>query len=83
MSKLKEDLILVEGIIKESLPNAQFRVELSSGHIILGYISGKMRMHYIRLLLGDKVTVELSPYDTTKGRIIVRHKKEQKENREN
>jgi translation initiation factor IF-1 len=80
MSKQKEDLILVEGIIKEALPNAKFKVEIISGDIIEGYISGKMRMHYIRLLLGDKVTLELSPYDITKGRIIVRHKKEYKEN---
>lgn len=80
MSKQKEDLILVEGIIKEALPNAKFKVEIISGDIIEGYISGKMRMHYIRLLLGDKVTLELSPYDVTKGRIIVRHKKEYKEN---
>ena len=78
MSKQKEDLILVEGIIKEALPNAKFKVEIISGDIIEGYISGKMRMHYIRLLLGDKVTLELSPYDVTKGRIIVRHKKENK-----
>lgn len=82
MSKLKEDLILVEGIIVESLPSAQFRVEISTGDIILGYISGKMRMNYIRLMVGDKVTVELSPYDTKKGRIVVRHKKEQKEQKE-
>jgi translation initiation factor IF-1 len=80
MSKQKEDIILVEGIIKEALPNAKFKVEIISGDIIEGYISGKMRMHYIRLLLGDKVTLELSPYDVTKGRIIVRHKKEIKEN---
>lgn len=80
MSKQKEDLILVEGIIKEALPNAKFKVEIISGDIIEGYISGKMRMHYIRLLLGDKVTLELSPYDVTKGRIIVRHKKEYKQN---
>ena len=82
MSRTKEDLILVEGIIIESLPSAQFRVEISTGHIILGYISGKMRMNYIRLMVGDKVTIELSPYDTTKGRIIVLHKKEHKETKE-
>jgi translation initiation factor IF-1 len=80
MSKKKEELVLVEGIIKEALPNAKFKVQIISGDIIEGYISGKMRMHYIRLLLGDKVTLELSPYDVTKGRIIVRHKKEVKEN---
>lgn len=77
MTKTKEDVILVEGIIKDALPSAQFKVELQSGHIIMGYISGKMRMNYIRLLPGDKVTMELSPYDVSKGRIILRHKKEQ------
>lgn len=80
MSRKKEELVLVEGIVKEALPNAKFKIEIISGDIIEGYISGKMRMHYIRLLLGDRVTLELSPYDVTKGRIIVRHKKEVKEN---
>lgn len=80
MSKQKEDLILVDGIIKEALPNAKFKVEIMSGTIIEGYISGKMRMHYIRLQLGDKVTLELSAYDISKGRIIIRHKREQKDN---
>lgn len=74
--KKKEELILIEGIIQEALPNAKFKVLLQSGIIIEGYISGKMRVHYIRLVLGDKVTMELSPYDVTKGRIILRHKKE-------
>jgi translation initiation factor IF-1 len=78
--KKKEELILVEGIIQEALPNAKFKVQLQSGIIIEGYISGKMRVNYIRLVLGDKVTLELSPYDVTKGRIILRHKKEIKEN---
>ncbi len=70
----KEDAITVEGKVIEPLPNAMFRVELDNGHKILAYISGKMRMHYIRILPGDKVTVELSPYDLTKGRITYRAK---------
>ncbi len=70
----KEDAITVEGKVIEPLPNAMFRVELENGHKILAYISGKMRMHYIRILPGDKVTVELSPYDLTKGRITYRAK---------
>ena len=76
MSKQKEEAIKVEGIIEETLPNAMFKVKIEGGHIVLGHISGKMRMHYIRILPGDKVTVELSPYDLTRGRIILRHKKE-------
>ncbi|MCK4249304.1 MAG: translation initiation factor IF-1 [Candidatus Omnitrophica bacterium] len=70
----KEELIETEGIIKETLPSAMFRVELENGHIILAHISGKMRMHYIRILPGDKVKVELSPYDLTRGRITYRLK---------
>ncbi|MCL5673343.1 MAG: translation initiation factor IF-1 [bacterium] len=70
----KEDLIEVEGIVLEPLPNAMFKVELENGHKVLAHISGKMRMHYIRILPGDKVTVELSPYDLTRGRIIFRTK---------
>lgn len=66
----KEEGIEVEGTVLEPLPNAMFRVELSNGHKVLAHISGKMRMHYIRILPGDKVTVELSPYDLTRGRII-------------
>lgn len=73
MSK-KEEVIRVEGVVKETLPNAMFRVEIEGGHEILGHVSGKMRMHYIRILPGDKVTVELSPYDLTRGRIIRRYK---------
>ena len=65
----KEDVLEVEGTILEALPNAQFKVELSNGHQILAHISGKLRMNYIRILPGDKVTVEMSPYDLTKGRI--------------
>ncbi len=70
----KEEGIEVEGTVVESLPNAMFRVELPNGHKILAHISGKMRMHYIRILPGDKVTVEMSPYDLTRGRITYRAK---------
>jgi translation initiation factor IF-1 len=70
----KKDVIEVEGKVKEKLPNAMFQVELENGHVILAHISGKLRMHYIRILPGDKVTVEMSPYDLTKGRIIWRDK---------
>jgi translation initiation factor IF-1 len=70
----KEDNIEVEGKILETLPNAMFKVELENGQVILAYVSGKMRMHYIKILPGDKVTVELSPYDLTKGRITYRFK---------
>ncbi|MEC9005991.1 MAG: translation initiation factor IF-1 [Nitrospirota bacterium] len=70
----KEDVIEVQGSVLETLPNAMFRVKLESGHNILAHISGKMRMHFIRILPGDKVTVELSPYDLTRGRITYRFK---------
>jgi len=70
----KEEPIEVEGTVIEPLPNAMFRVKLDNGHIVLAHISGKMRMHYIRILSGDKVTVELSPYDLKRGRIIYRSK---------
>ncbi|MBN1897673.1 MAG: translation initiation factor IF-1 [Spirochaetes bacterium] len=70
----KEEPIEVEGKVIETLPNTMFRVELENGHVVLAYISGKMRMHYIKILPGDRVTVELSPYDLNKGRIIYRHK---------
>jgi translation initiation factor IF-1 len=70
----KENLIEVEGTVLELLPNAMFRVEIANGKKILAHISGKMRMHYIRILAGDKVTVELSPYDLTRGRITYRAK---------
>lgn len=70
----KQDVIEVEGKVLEPLPNAMFRVELENGHQILAHISGKMRMHFIRILPGDKVTVELSPYDLTRGRIVYRKK---------
>ena len=70
----KEEAITLEGKVIEALPNASFKVELPQGHVILAHISGKMRMHYIRILPGDKVTVELSPYDLTRGRIVYRFK---------
>ena len=71
----KEEAIQVEGTIIEPLPNAMFRVELDNGHKVLAHISGKMRMHFIKILPGDRVTVELSPYDLTRGRITFRAKK--------
>jgi translation initiation factor IF-1 len=70
----KEDVIEMQGEVVENLPNATFRVKLENGHVVLGYISGKMRMHYIRILPGDKVTMQLTPYDLTKGRIVFRAK---------
>ncbi|MEW6419665.1 MAG: translation initiation factor IF-1 [Nitrospirota bacterium] len=70
----KEDNIEVEGTVLETLPNAMFKVELENGQVVLAYVSGKMRMHFIKILPGDKVTVELSPYDLTKGRITYRFK---------
>ncbi|MBP9192437.1 MAG: translation initiation factor IF-1 [bacterium] len=70
----KQEAIKVDGIITEILPNTNFKVKLENGHEILAHISGKMRMNYIRILQGDKVTVELSPYDLTKGRITYRYK---------
>ncbi|UCH81426.1 MAG: translation initiation factor IF-1 [Nitrospiraceae bacterium] len=70
----KEDAIEVQGTILENLPNAMFKVELENGQTILAYVSGKMRMHFIKILPGDKVTVELSPYDLSKGRITYRFK---------
>jgi translation initiation factor IF-1 len=73
-SVAKEDVIEVEGIVIEPLPNAMFKVELENGHRILAHISGKIRMHFIKILPGDKVTVELSPYDLTRGRITYRFK---------
>jgi len=70
----KEDVLELEGTVLEALPNAKFKVELPNGHVIDGHISGKLRMNFIRILPGDKVTVELSPYDLTKGRITWRAK---------
>ena len=74
LPKPKEDAIVLEGTILESLPNAMFRGELDNGHKVLAHISGKMRLHYIRILPGDKVPVELTPYDLTRGRITYRYK---------
>ncbi len=68
----KEEPIKVEAVVKEALPNARFRVVLENGHEVLAHVSGKMRMHFIRILPGDKVTIEMSPYDLSKGRIIYR-----------
>jgi translation initiation factor IF-1 len=70
----KEDVIEMQGEVVENLPNATFRIKLENGHVVLGHISGKMRMHYIRILPGDKVTVQLTPYDFSKGRIVFRSK---------
>ena len=70
----KEEPIRVEAVVKEALPNATFRVELENGHQVLAHVSGKMRMNFIRILPGDKVTVEMSPYDLDKGRIVYRTK---------
>jgi translation initiation factor IF-1 len=70
----KEEALEIEGTVLEPLPNAMFRVELDNGHKVLAHISGKMRMHYIRILPGDRVTVELSPYDLSRGRITYRYK---------
>jgi len=69
-----KDVIAVDGVVKELLPNTMFRVELESGHSVLAHISGKMRLHFIRILPGDTVTMEMSPYDLTKGRIVYRKK---------
>jgi translation initiation factor IF-1 len=74
LPKPKEDAIVLEGTVVEPLPNAMFRVELDNGHKVLAHISGKMRMHYIRILPGDKVQVELTPYDLNRGRITYRYK---------
>lgn len=70
----KQDVIEISGVVVDTLPNAQFKVKLENGHEILAHVSGKIRMHYIRILPGDKVTVEISPYDLTRGRITFRHK---------
>ncbi len=72
--KKKEDVIRVDGVVKETLPNAMFRVEIEGGHIVLGHVSGKMRMNYIKILPGDRVALELSPYDLSRGRIVLRYK---------
>ncbi len=70
----KDDVIKVDGVVKELLPNTMFKVELQNGHCVLAHISGKMRLNFIRILPGDSVTLEMSPYDLTKGRIVFRQK---------
>ena len=72
MTKKKEEVIKIDGVVEEALPNALFKVKLENGHLVLAHISGKMRMHYIRLVVGDRVSLELSPYDLTRGRIVSR-----------
>jgi len=72
--KSTKEVIELEGTVIENLPNALFRVELENGHIVLAHISGKMRMHYIKIIPGDRVNIEMTPYDLTKGRIVYRHK---------
>jgi len=74
MAKASKEKVVVEGTVVEALPNTQFKVRLDTGHEVLAYISGRMRRYYIRILLGDRVRVELSPYDLTKGRIVYRYK---------
>jgi translation initiation factor IF-1 len=71
--KPKDDVVRIDGVVKETLPNAMFKVEVEGGHVVLGHVSGKMRMNFIRILPGDKVVLELSPYDLTRGRIIRRN----------
>jgi translation initiation factor IF-1 len=73
----EEDKIVVEGVVTEALPGTQFRVELDNGHEVIAYLSGKMRKYYIRILLGDRVRLEMSPYDLNRGRIVYRFKKQQ------
>ena len=72
--KSKDDVVRIDGIVKETLPNAMFKVEVEGGHMVLGHVSGKMRMNFIRILPGDKVTMELTPYDLKRGRITYRFK---------
>lgn len=69
----KEEAIRLEGTVKEALPNARFRVEIENGHVVLAHVSGRMRRHFIRILPGDRVTIEVSPYDLSKGRIVYRN----------
>ena len=71
--KSKDDVVRIDGIVKETLPNAMFKVEVEGGHTVLGHVSGKMRMNFIRILPGDRVILELSPYDLTRGRIVRRN----------
>lgn len=70
----KQDVMELEGVVVDTLPNAQFKVKLENGHEVIAHVSGKIRMHYIRILPGDRVTLEISPYDLTRGRITFRHK---------
>ncbi len=77
----KEEAIQIEGVVKESLPNATFRVEIEGGHTVLARICGKMRVHFIRILPGDVVTIEMSPYDLDRGRVIFRGTKQEREER--
>ena len=70
----KQDVIEIDGIVEDTLPDAKFKVKLENGHVILAHVSGKIRMNYIRILPGDRVTIEISPYDLTRGRITFRHK---------
>jgi len=79
MKKTKKDVISIDGVVEKALPNAVFAVTLEGGHKILAHVSGRMRMYYVKLLPGDKVLVELSPYDLTKGRIVFRHKKRERD----
>lgn len=79
--KTKEDVIKVDGVVEETLPNARFKVKLEGGHVVLAHISGKMRLHYIKLTVGDRVAVELSPYDLTRGRIVSRYKTQKEQER--
>lgn len=72
----KDDVIRIDGIVRETLPNAMFRVEIEGGHFVLGHVSGKMRMNFIKILPGDRVALELSPYDVSRGRIVLRYKNE-------
>jgi translation initiation factor IF-1 len=76
--RMSKEIIKMEGIVRELLPNTTFKVELDNGHVILAYISGKMRRHYIRILTGDRVEIEMTPYDLTKGRITHRHVEKRK-----
>lgn len=70
----KQDVIEIDGIVEDTLPDAKFKVKLENGHVILAHVAGKIRMNYIRILPGDRVTIEISPYDLTRGRITFRHK---------
>lgn len=77
-TKQKEEVVRIDGVVLETLPNAMFRVQIEGGHVVLGHVSGKMRMNYIRILPGDRVAIELSPYDLNRGRIVLRYKSNEK-----